>query len=151
MEYTKLGRTGLDVSRICLGCMSYGGGNLGNHAWSLPEEESRPFIKKALEAGINFFDTANRYSLGNTAPRLTPPAAARGAPGLALRSARRVVGRQLFTALLDRLGVDQDEREDRRLRALGDPGVHRAALHADVARLHRHRAAVVEFEVAFTL
>src|SRR5437870_13668992 len=45
MEYTKLGRTGLDVSRICLGCMSYGGGNRGNHAWSLGEEESRPFIK----------------------------------------------------------------------------------------------------------
>src|SRR5215510_8881439 len=66
MDYTKLDRTGLDVSRICLGCMSYGGGNLGNHAWSLPEEESRPFIKKALEAGINFFDTANRYSLGNS-------------------------------------------------------------------------------------
>jgi aryl-alcohol dehydrogenase-like predicted oxidoreductase len=66
MEYTKLGRTGLDVSRICLGCMSYGGGNQGNHAWSLGEEESRPFIKKALEAGINFFDTANRYSLGNS-------------------------------------------------------------------------------------
>src|SRR5438045_2074820 len=66
MEYTKLGRTGLDVSRICLGCMSYGGGNLGNHAWSLPEAESRPFIKKAIEAGINFFDTANRYSLGNS-------------------------------------------------------------------------------------
>jgi 1-deoxyxylulose-5-phosphate synthase len=66
MEYTKLGRTGLDVSRICLGCMSYGGGNLGNHAWSLGEDESRPFIKKALEAGINFFDTANRYSLGSS-------------------------------------------------------------------------------------
>lgn len=66
MEYTKLGRTGLDVSRICLGCMSYGGGNQGNHAWSLGEEESRPFIRKALEAGINFFDTANRYSLGNS-------------------------------------------------------------------------------------
>jgi 1-deoxyxylulose-5-phosphate synthase len=66
MEYTKLGRTGLDVSRICLGCMSYGGGNQGNHAWSLGEAESRPFIKKALEAGINFFDTANRYSLGNS-------------------------------------------------------------------------------------
>jgi 1-deoxyxylulose-5-phosphate synthase len=67
MEYTKLGRTGLDVSRICLGCMSYGGGNQGNHAWSLgEEEESRPFIKKALEGGINFFDTANRYSLGNS-------------------------------------------------------------------------------------
>jgi aryl-alcohol dehydrogenase-like predicted oxidoreductase len=66
MEYTKLGRSGLDVSRICLGCMSYGGGNRGNHAWSLGEEESRPFIQKALEAGINFFDTANRYSLGNS-------------------------------------------------------------------------------------
>ncbi len=66
MKYTKLGRTGLDVSRICLGCMSYGGGNQGNHAWSLGEAESRPFIKKALEAGINFFDTANRYSLGNS-------------------------------------------------------------------------------------
>ena len=66
MEYTKLGRTGLDVSRICLGCMSYGGGNQGNHAWSLGEAESRPFIKQALESGINFFDTANRYSLGNS-------------------------------------------------------------------------------------
>src|ERR1700732_1969353 len=66
MKYVKLGHTGLDVSRICLGCMSYGGGNRGNHAWSLGEEESRPFIKRALEAGINFFDTANRYSLGNS-------------------------------------------------------------------------------------
>src|SRR5580658_3030532 len=66
MEYTKLGRTGLDVSRICLGCMSYGGGSRGNHAWSLGEDESRPFIKRALEAGINFFDTANRYSLGSS-------------------------------------------------------------------------------------
>ena len=66
MEYTKLGRTGLDVSRICLGCMSYGGSNQGNHAWSLGEEESRPFIQRALEAGLNFFDTANRYSLGKS-------------------------------------------------------------------------------------
>src|ERR1700754_546079 len=66
MQYTKLGRTGLDVSRLCLGCMSYGGGNSGFHQWSLGEEESRPFIKGALEAGINFFDTANRYSLGNS-------------------------------------------------------------------------------------
>jgi len=66
MEYVKLGRTGLDVSRICLGCMSYGGGNQGNHAWSLGEEDSRPFIKRALESGINFFDTANRYSLGSS-------------------------------------------------------------------------------------
>ena len=66
MEYVKLGRTGLDVSRICLGCMSYGGSNRGNHAWSLDEAASRPFIKRALESGINFFDTANRYSLGSS-------------------------------------------------------------------------------------
>jgi 1-deoxyxylulose-5-phosphate synthase len=66
MKSARLGRTGLEVSRICLGCMSYGGGNSGNHAWSLGEEESRPFIKRALEAGINFFDTANRYSLGKS-------------------------------------------------------------------------------------
>jgi aryl-alcohol dehydrogenase-like predicted oxidoreductase len=66
MEYTKLGRTGLEVSRICLGCMSYGTPGQGNHAWSLGEDDSRPFIRRALEAGINFFDTANRYSLGTS-------------------------------------------------------------------------------------
>jgi aryl-alcohol dehydrogenase-like predicted oxidoreductase len=66
VEYVKLGHTGLDISRICLGCMSYGGSNRGNHAWSLDEESSRPFIKRALESGINFFDTANRYSLGSS-------------------------------------------------------------------------------------
>src|ERR1700738_2366056 len=65
MEYVKLGRTGLDVSRICLGCMSYGAADSGNHAWSLAEEEARPFIKRALEGGINFFDTATRYSRGS--------------------------------------------------------------------------------------
>jgi 1-deoxyxylulose-5-phosphate synthase len=66
MEYVKLGRTGLQVSRICLGCMSYGVPDQGNHAWSIAEAESRPFIKRALEGGINFFDTANRYSLGSS-------------------------------------------------------------------------------------
>ncbi|MCB8878144.1 aldo/keto reductase [Acidisoma silvae] len=66
MKYTKLGGTGLDVSRICLGCMSYGIPERGNHPWTLPEEESRPFIRQALEAGINFFDTANVYSDGTS-------------------------------------------------------------------------------------
>ena len=66
MDYIKLGRTGLDVSRLCLGCMSYGVSNRGNHAWTLSEEESRPFIKRALEQGINFFDTANVYSDGTS-------------------------------------------------------------------------------------
>ncbi len=66
MDYVKLGRTGLEVSRLCLGCMSYGAPNRGTHPWSLPEEDSRPFIRKALEAGINFFDTANVYSDGTS-------------------------------------------------------------------------------------
>jgi 1-deoxyxylulose-5-phosphate synthase len=66
MEYVKLGSTGLDVSRICLGCMSYGEPDRGNHEWSLTEEASRPFIQRAVEAGINFFDTANVYSAGSS-------------------------------------------------------------------------------------
>jgi len=66
MDYVKLGRTGLDVSRICLGCMSYGIPDRGPHPWTLNEEESRPFIRQALDAGINFFDTANVYSDGTS-------------------------------------------------------------------------------------
>ncbi len=66
MDHVRLGRTGLEVSRICLGCMSYGDASRGGHQWVLSEEESRPFIHKALEAGINFFDTANVYSLGSS-------------------------------------------------------------------------------------
>ncbi|MFL0374175.1 aldo/keto reductase [Paenibacillus amylolyticus] len=66
MEYVKLGRTGLDVSRLCLGCMSYGVPERGMAPWSLNEEQSRPFIQKALDAGINFFDTANIYSDGTS-------------------------------------------------------------------------------------
>ncbi|HEY3282918.1 MAG TPA: aldo/keto reductase [Armatimonadota bacterium] len=66
MEYRNLGKSGLKVSRICLGCMSYGVPERGAHPWSLPEEESRPFIRQALEAGITFFDTANVYSDGTS-------------------------------------------------------------------------------------
>ena len=64
MHYVKLGRTGLEVSRICLGCMSYGSPASKTQPWALDEHDSRPFIAQALEAGINFFDTANVYSLG---------------------------------------------------------------------------------------
>jgi 1-deoxyxylulose-5-phosphate synthase len=66
MQYTKLGSTGLDVSRICLGCMSYGEPGSGAHQWSLDEDEARPFFRRAIEAGINFFDTANVYSAGTS-------------------------------------------------------------------------------------
>ena len=66
MDYIKFGKTGLDISRICLGCMSYGEPASGTHPWTLNEEKTRPFIKKAIESGINFFDTANSYSLGTS-------------------------------------------------------------------------------------
>jgi len=66
MEYVKLGRTGLDVSRLCLGCMTYGVPERGPHPWTLSEEKSRPIIKRALDLGINFFDTANVYSDGTS-------------------------------------------------------------------------------------
>ena len=64
MDYVKLGRTGLDVSRLCLGCMTYGAPDRGRHQWTLPEERARPLIQRAVESGINFFDTANSYSDG---------------------------------------------------------------------------------------
>ncbi len=71
MDYVNLGKTGLKVSRICLGCMTYGSpatGELkgGRHAWALNEEESQPFLRQALDVGINFFDTANVYSSGDS-------------------------------------------------------------------------------------
>ncbi|MBA2941246.1 aldo/keto reductase [Paenibacillus sp. CGMCC 1.16610] len=66
MDYVKLGNTGLDVSRICLGCMSFGVAERWVHPWVLDEERSRPIIKRALEHGINFFDTANVYSDGTS-------------------------------------------------------------------------------------
>jgi 1-deoxyxylulose-5-phosphate synthase len=66
MQYVKLGSTGLDVSRLCLGCMTFGIPERGNHTWTLPEDQSRPLIRQALELGINFFDTANIYSDGTS-------------------------------------------------------------------------------------
>ncbi|WP_410677022.1 aldo/keto reductase [Amycolatopsis sp. cmx-4-68] len=66
MRYTKLGTTGLDVSPIAIGAMTYGDPTRGHPVWSLDEEASRPLVKHALEAGINFFDTANMYSYGSS-------------------------------------------------------------------------------------
>ncbi len=67
MEYVKLGNTGLDVSRMCLGCMSFGTTEGWSHnQWALNEEDSRAIIKKGLELGINFFDTTNVYAKGNS-------------------------------------------------------------------------------------
>ena len=66
METTRLGRSGLTVSRLCLGCMTFGEPGQGAHPWTLPEDQSRPLIRQAVELGINFFDTANSYSHGNS-------------------------------------------------------------------------------------
>jgi aryl-alcohol dehydrogenase (NADP+) len=66
MRYTKFGPTGMDVSVICLGCMSFGEPDRGKQKWSLPEAESREIVKQDLDAGINFFDTANVYSAGSS-------------------------------------------------------------------------------------
>ena len=66
MKYVKFGKTGLDVSPLCLGCMTYGEPGRGPHPWTLNEAASRPLIKQAVEAGINFFDTANVYSDGTS-------------------------------------------------------------------------------------
>jgi 1-deoxyxylulose-5-phosphate synthase len=66
MDYVKFGKTGLGVSRLCIGCMTYGIPNRGPHPWTLDEDKSRPLIRKALDLGINFFDTANVYSDGTS-------------------------------------------------------------------------------------
>jgi aryl-alcohol dehydrogenase-like predicted oxidoreductase len=66
MDYINLGRTGLKVSPLTLGCMTFGEPQRGNHAWTLGEEQSRPIIQRAVELGINFFDTANSYSDGSS-------------------------------------------------------------------------------------
>jgi aryl-alcohol dehydrogenase-like predicted oxidoreductase len=66
MKYINLGSTGLQVSKLCLGCMTFGVPERGDHAWTLPESESRPLIRQAVDLGINFFDTANAYSDGTS-------------------------------------------------------------------------------------
>jgi aryl-alcohol dehydrogenase-like predicted oxidoreductase len=66
MKYRNLGGTGLKISPLCLGCMTFGAPERGDHPWTLPEPQSRPLIRKAVEMGINFFDTANTYSDGTS-------------------------------------------------------------------------------------
>ena len=66
MKYKNLGRTGLKVSELCLGCMSFGVPERGDHPWTLPEEQSRQILRQAVDAGINFFDTADTYSDGTS-------------------------------------------------------------------------------------
>jgi len=92
VDYVSLGTTGLQVSRICLGCMSYGEPDRGNQAWSIGREEAVPFFRQALDAGINFFDTANVYSAGSS-EEITGPTLLSMAPREELVIATKVNGR----------------------------------------------------------
>lgn len=66
MEYTKLGNSDLNVSRICMGCMGFGNAKSGMHSWTVDEEHSREILKRGLELGVNFFDTAAGYQGGTS-------------------------------------------------------------------------------------
>ena len=66
MKYTKLGNSELNVSRICMGCMGFGDAGRGQHSWTLDEEHSREIIKRGLELGVNFYDTAIAYQSGTS-------------------------------------------------------------------------------------
>lgn len=66
MEYTKLGNSDLNISRICMGCMGFGQAGNGQHSWTIDEEHSREIIKKGLKLGVNFFDTAIAYQSGTS-------------------------------------------------------------------------------------
>ena len=94
MEYVRLGKTGLKVSRICLGTMTYGSSKWRD--WVLDEEEARPFFKRAIELGINFFDTADMYSLG----------ASEEVTGRALRDFARRDEVVVATKVFNRMGPD---------------------------------------------
>ena len=66
MEYVKLGNSDLNVSRICLGCMGFGESSIGQHSWTIDEEPTREIIRRSLDLGVNFFDTAIAYQLGTS-------------------------------------------------------------------------------------
>ena len=66
MEYVKLGNSDLRVSRICLGCMGFGDPTIGQHSWTIGEEPTREIIRRSLDLGVNFFDTAIAYQLGTS-------------------------------------------------------------------------------------
>jgi aryl-alcohol dehydrogenase-like predicted oxidoreductase len=130
MDYVTLGRTGLEVSRICLGCMSYGAPDRGFQTWTLGEDEARPFIKRALEGGINFFDTANVYSEGSSEEIL----------GRALRDfARRedvVVATKLYNRM--RPGANGAGSSRRNVMLEIDASLQRLGMdHVDLYQIHR--------------
>ena len=130
MKYVQLGKSNLKVSRIALGCMSYGEPNRGAHPWSLDEEKSRPFIRQAIELGINFFDTANVYSDGSSEEIV----------GRALRDfAKRdeiVLATKVFFPMKD--GSNEGGLSRRAIRAAIDDSLRRLGTdYVDLYQIHR--------------
>ena len=128
MQYNTLGKTDLRVSRLCLGCMTGGEPDRGNHAWTLPEESSRPIIKRALEGGINFFDTANSYSAGSSEEIV----------GRALRDFARREAVVVATKVFHRVG-DRPEGLSRTqiLRSIDDSLKRLGMDYVDILQIHR--------------
>jgi 1-deoxyxylulose-5-phosphate synthase len=135
MRYVKLGSTGMDVSPICLGCMSYGVSDRGNHAWSLDEDTSRGFFKQAIESGINFFDTANVYSDG-TSEEITGRALADFASRDEIVVATKVHGRM-------RRGANGAGLSRKAIMTEIDHSLRRLGMdHVDLYQIHRYDSAV---------
>ena len=128
MQYNTLGNTDLRVSRLCLGCMTFGEPSRGNHARTLPEESSRPIIKRALEGGINFFDTANSYSDGSSEEIV----------GRALRDFARRDEVVVATKVFHRVG-DLPEGLSRAqiLRSIDDSLTRLGMEYVDILQIHR--------------
>ncbi|EBF0276187.1 aldo/keto reductase [Salmonella enterica] len=128
MQYNTLGNTDLQVSRLCLGCMTFGEPGRGDHAWTLPEESSRPIIKRALEGGINFFDTANSYSDGSSEEIV----------GRALRDFARRDEVVVATKVFHRVG-DLPEGLSRAqiLRSIDDSLARLGMEYVDILQIHR--------------
>lgn len=130
MQYTKLGNTGLDISRICLGCMGFGDPSRWIHPWVLDEEQSRPILRRALDLGINFFDTANVYSSGASEEVL----------GRALKELVKrdevVVATKVFFPLRD--GQNQSGLSRKVIMTAIDESLSRLGMdHVDLYQVHR--------------
>ena len=133
MDYTTLGKTGLKVSRLCLGCMSYGSSEWRD--WVLDEEESRPFFKQALDAGINFFDTADMYSNG-----ASEEVTGRALKKLGIRREEIVIATKVYNPT----GESPNERgtSKKHVRHAIDASLRRLGLdYVDLYQIHRFDAA----------
>ena len=128
MQYNTLGKSDLRVSRLCLGCMTFGEPDRGNHAWTLPEESSRPIIKRALEGGINFFDTANSYSAGSSEEIV----------GRALRDFARREEVVVATKVFHRVGdLPEGLSRTQILRSIDDSLKRLGMDYVDILQIHR--------------